>query len=428
MADYDSDSSGAGDDIETNVLLGYASKEPTGDDFSQLGGHPIWLDGQTAPDGILAKCKVCNSLMNMYLQLNGDLHDRFPGHERRLYVFGCRRKACRRKEGSVRGFRATKVSTSHSKPAVEERKGPEAAGPGATENTKPSTNIGETLFGARSPTGQSSNANPFATPSSASTGSASANPFASASSLAAKPPQPPTTTTQEAEDLAATFAQKAKISSSPAGTPSQPPKKASTPEPWPEKSSFPSPYPTYYIDADKEYLEPPDTQPAASRARVDTSEASGGAEDNKTLFESAMDKTFQTFADRLAQNPEQILRYEHRGSPLLYSKTDSVGKMLAPADEAAGRVQTAGSKGGSSRMPRCGNCGGERVFELQLVPQAIAELEAEELGLEGMEWGTVILGTCASDCAERGKSEGGVGYVEEWVGVQWEEIASKGSK
>lgn len=40
MADYDSDSSGA-EDIATNVLLGYASKEPTVDDFSQLGGHPV---------------------------------------------------------------------------------------------------------------------------------------------------------------------------------------------------------------------------------------------------------------------------------------------------------------------------------------------------------------------------------------------------
>ena len=40
MADYDSDSSGA-DDIETGVTLGYASKEATGEDFSQIGGHPV---------------------------------------------------------------------------------------------------------------------------------------------------------------------------------------------------------------------------------------------------------------------------------------------------------------------------------------------------------------------------------------------------
>ena len=43
MASYDSDSSD-GDDASyntTNVLLGYASKEPTDDTFSQLGGFPV---------------------------------------------------------------------------------------------------------------------------------------------------------------------------------------------------------------------------------------------------------------------------------------------------------------------------------------------------------------------------------------------------
>lgn len=42
MASYDSDSSGDDDNYtETNVLLGYASKEPTDDEFSQLGGYPV---------------------------------------------------------------------------------------------------------------------------------------------------------------------------------------------------------------------------------------------------------------------------------------------------------------------------------------------------------------------------------------------------
>lgn len=385
-----------------------------------------WLDGQTAPDGALAKCKVCNSLMSLYLQLNGDLHDRFPGHERRLYVFGCRRKACRRKEGSVRGFRAVKITANQSKPAVEQRKGSEAAAAGATEKAKPATNIGETLFGAKSPTGQTGSTNPFASPSSAGSSAANANPFASASSLAAKPPQPSASTASEAnEELPATFAQKAQISN-PNTAAELPKKNPSPPTPWPEKSSFSTPYPTYTIDADKEYLEPAPTQPTPSGTRLDTSETSGGAPEDKQLFESSMDKTFQTFADRLAQNPEQILRYEHRGCPLLYSKTDTVGKLLAASEESAGRVQTASAWGSKSRMPRCGNCGGERVFELQLVPQAIAELEAEDLGLEGMEWGTVVLGTCAADCAEAGRQRGEVGYVEEWVGVQWEEVAGKG--
>ncbi len=44
MADSDSDSSSSlsdSTDISTSVLLGYASKEPTVDDFSQLGGLPV---------------------------------------------------------------------------------------------------------------------------------------------------------------------------------------------------------------------------------------------------------------------------------------------------------------------------------------------------------------------------------------------------
>ena len=43
MAPYDSDSSGGGDDeyTETNVLLGYAAKEPSEDTISQLGGNPV---------------------------------------------------------------------------------------------------------------------------------------------------------------------------------------------------------------------------------------------------------------------------------------------------------------------------------------------------------------------------------------------------
>lgn len=158
-------------------------------------------------------------------------------------------------------------------------------------------------------------------------------------------------------------------------------------------------------------------------------------DDEKDAFESTLDKTFQKFADRLSQNPEQILRYEFGGSPLLYSKTDAVGRLFTSPPSTTTttsasdpKVRTIPSQtrrneeetgGGSGRIPRCANCASSRVFELQLVPHAIAELEVEgeEEGLEGMEWGTVVLGVCERDCAEKGE----VGWVEEWVGVQWEE-------
>lgn len=45
MAPYDSDDSFSDEDMDasTNVLLGYASKEPTDDTVSHLGGTPVSL-------------------------------------------------------------------------------------------------------------------------------------------------------------------------------------------------------------------------------------------------------------------------------------------------------------------------------------------------------------------------------------------------
>ena len=41
MNDSDLSDADSGDYSSTNVLLGYASKEPTDDSFSQLGGHAV---------------------------------------------------------------------------------------------------------------------------------------------------------------------------------------------------------------------------------------------------------------------------------------------------------------------------------------------------------------------------------------------------
>jgi len=152
---------------------------------------------------------------------------------------------------------------------------------------------------------------------------------------------------------------------------------------------------------------------------LDEPEGSGGpSKEDKDVFESTIDKTFQKFADRLAQNPEQVIRYEFKGEPLLYSKTDAVGRLLS-GKEGSGKV------GVNRGMPRCGNCGEKRVFEVQLVPHAIMELECDEGGLDGMDWGTVILGVCGGDCSPRDVEAGKVGYLEEWIGAQWEELGGK---
>ncbi|EEQ30569.1 hypothetical protein McanMca71_000728 [Microsporum canis] len=419
MDPYDSDSSGIDEELddytETGVLLGYASKEELSDTISHLGGWPTWLDPATPPPGDFAKCKICNDPMPLILQLNGDLPEHFAHDERWLYIFGCVRRTCSRKKGSVRALRAVKRhKTVEDREKVFEKQKEEA-------QNKPKRDLGADLFGVKPTSSTSGNSNPFSTGA----GTSGANPFASlpTSSLAAVVPQKP-----EEEKLPETFAQKARISS-----PMQPSTKPAGPQaPWPEQSAFPPPFPHYFFDAEYEALSKVEETKLPSNVQIDTLEtendpasSSGKKESEKDLFESAMDKSFIRFSTRLEHNPEQVLRYEFRGTPLLYSTSDEVGKLFASSEgQSNAKVQTSG--GGKSSIPRCESCGGDRVFELQLVPHAIAVLEEgmEGIGLGpkddlGMEWGTIILGVCAADCAP--EKIGEAGWREEWVGVQWEE-------
>ncbi|KAH8661390.1 programmed cell death protein 2 [Tricladium varicosporioides] len=419
MAPYDSDSDEGEDNdyTETNVLLGYAAKEPTDDTISQLGGKPTWLNPTTPPSATLAKCKVCNDLMVLLLQLNGDLPEIFPGHERRLYVLTCRRKTCRRKEGSVRALRGTTITEVVPSKERKENKTakPEPAAP------RLGTNIGEMLFGAKPSSNANANANPFS-----SSGSANLNPFSTSQNpsttnstttpnAAPSLPSPPTSNDTTTESLPRTFASALTFNAPKKSFGPPPP-----PEPWPADSVLPPSYPLFYlVDADYETLDKVEEVPIPTQTMdLDEPSGSSGGKEDKDVYESSIDKTFQRFADRLAQNPEQVLRYEFKGSPLLYSKSDTVGKLLSHSTTNE-NVKT--SSGSASGMPRCGNCGKERVFEMQLTPHAIMELEREEDGIDGMEWGTIIVGVCDGDCVPSYVSRGEVGYAEEWVGVQWEE-------
>ncbi|KAH7029156.1 PDCD2_C domain-containing protein [Microdochium trichocladiopsis] len=420
---YDSESSGEGEDYtETNVLLGYASKDAGDDNISRLGGRPDWLDTDKSPSAALARCKICKDLMVLLLQLNAELPTQFPGHERRLYVFSCKRKSCRRREGStsvVRGLRIEPGAKAVSLDKKEENKS--KAVEEKTNAQKPQSNLGETLFGSKGLGTSSGNANPFATGLSSGGGSSNpfaSNPFSSTPKPAPEPAAPKKTdeTThdaakpsadEEAKSLPKTFAQTLSLNN-PQDPSSNPPP---APEPWPTEAEQPAPYPVSYLsEAEYETLDPtPQTIPQATRMEVDDPASAGGSgKEDKEVFESTMDFDFQKFADRLAQNPEQSIRYEFAGQPLLYSKTDAVGKALS-----------------GSGMPRCGNCGARRVFEVQLCPHAITELESEEMSLDGMDWGTIVVGVCERDCQARGVQEGEAGYLQEWAGVQWEELTAQ---
>ena len=218
------------------------------------------------------------------------------------------------------------------------------------------------------------------------------------------PPQQPVDTPKPPT---ATFAEKLKISDE------QPKASPQQQEPWPDHDTFPPPFLSYYLDADAEELEPEGAsqskQSGSSKSQYDIDDSNvGGSE--KDNFESAIDKTFQKFSDRIAQNPEQVLRYEFKGQPLLYSGTDDVASRF---------VVPHGKAGAPRGVPRCESCGSQRVFELQLMPGLIYELEKEEIMDldDGMEWGTIIVATCANNCGDAGS----ISFKEDWVGVQWEE-------
>jgi pre-rRNA-processing protein TSR4 len=357
--------------------------------------------------------------MVLLLQLNGELPERFPGHERRIYVFGCRKPTCRRKEGSIRVLRGVRVwEEEETAEPMEEDKKEEVKKEESVKSESKGPGLGETLFGAKSwgDSSSSAAANPFSSgggnPFSAG-GSSSANPFSSSAQKEASPPQnpwKPKATEESTASLTKTFAQTLSLDLPPGDN--QPPPPAA--EPWPESDARPKPYPTLYLcDADYETIDPRPAEKLPANARIveadDTEEPSAA---DREAFESTMDRTFQRFADRLAQNPEQVIRYEFGGQPLLYSKTDAV-------------AQTVTSRGG---MPGCANCRGRRTFEVQMTPHAIAELEQDEMGFDGMEWGTIIVGVCVRDCVPQGTPLGEVVYVEEWAGVQWEELVTEKKK
>lgn len=85
---------------------------------------------------------------------------------------------------------------------------------------------------------------------------------------------------------------------------------------------------------------------------------------------------FRQFQKRIAEYPDQILRYNRGGEPLLISSKN------VPA---------------AHSIPKC-SCGAERKFEFQIMPQILNYLEQEETLEEGLDFGTILIYTCPKNC------------------------------
>ncbi|KAI6245354.1 putative 20S rRNA accumulation protein [Erysiphe necator] len=422
MAQFDSESSSDENDdyTETNVLLGYASGETSDDKTSHLGGQPHWIDSLTPPSASLVKCKTCHNFMALLLQLNGCLPEKFPGHERRLYLWICRRNLCKRTDGSVRVLRGLQVSgVDHLEKKNDEkiREGTPSSG----REEKLEVNLGEVLFGTKKILNL--HGNPFS-----SGGKPSSNPFAPSNSkslnstVTTVTSHPPGTRTRD-NNLSERFAESLSLNNHCLDKSKEP--SSPVAETWPSNSEFPPAYPMLYlVDSDYEILDIEEKKIPnhLEKMEIDSenNKGQGSSKEDKLIFESSIDQTFQKFADRMSQNPEQVIRYEYNGQPLLYAKNDRVGKLFNYGGNEGLKLATVTTS--SNRIPRCENCGASRVFEFQLTPHAISELEkGDDNIMDGMEWGTIIVGVCQNDCQQKGVTDG-VGYLEEWVGVQWEEL------
>lgn len=353
------------------VFLGYTDgpvqdTDSVGPFDNCAGGQPIWLHRESPADKSLYTCQNCKRLMKMLVQVYAPLEDTV--YDRCIYVFACTEPKCRRVPGSVRAFRGILRDAEREK-----------------QNQK-------------QPFEQTLAAEP-AKLFDFSSSSSNDNPFASATASVPKP-APAASKSNSSSSKKANSTPNSKQQSAGVVTPSA---QKAGPE-----------FPKYHMVVEDEILEKPKTKTASSldpsimdkdiendgeEGGSSTLDSSSGTGDLEAMAKSLnMDPAFQHFVDITECNPDQIVRYANPLSPLFYSSKDKVYTTIR-----------------NNEIP------GARKVELQVMPQLIMELEDEQDLADGMEWGTILVATSIDDSVMPSLDDNGVGYIEEWVGVQWEE-------
>lgn len=384
----------------TSAYLGYVDVEisqeeqPAGDD-SFIGGEPLWVGGIPAPKDYV-ECGNCNELMALLLQCYVPLPD--SANERVLYIFGCKNYKCSRKKGSIKCVKGLvfkkKEKTLEEKLAEEKEK-------------QFDLTLKQGLFGKGK---TDTKENPFA--------SSSGNPFGGNPFAGGSNPfdvKPNSQSSQEAKPLYSQIASK--------NAAIQKPEKKTQITKNKNVSKYTLPqYPGYILYLEREKLGTDDDvlPPIPSDLQIeelDDAESikeaikkEKASKDKVSEFKSEIlkDSDFQNFSKQVAHNPRQVVRYDLGGQPLVYSSKDQKLLQKIPAPTF--------------------NPHSERQFELQLMPKAIMDLEIDISNpAEGMEWGSILVYTDVEDFIPKTDilgtdSEGhDVGYVEEYVIVEWED-------
>lgn len=386
-------------ETSSSVQLGFIDcsieeDSPTIED-TILGGAPIWLHPQSLPEEKLVTCDVCGNRMALYIQAFAPFKNLL--YDRVIYVFGCKSRFCSFKAGSVkciRGIRkdVEKMDQLYKEQEIELQK-QEAARAEKEKNAKLINDLTKDLFGSGSST------NPFD------------GGFHKEIAKHKSNEQPKSKLPQK--ESYADVVSKTII-----------PAKQTKPTKVHSDEQFPK-YPGYFVYVAKEtFRTQPDPELEKYKDLIETNSidediTSKSIDVNPQITKISnmlQDKFFENFSETVQYNPQQILRYDVGGKPLLYSGKDAIGKAFNQSP---------------FNIPNPGvNPSGSRQFEMQLMPKAIMDLEAEELDiLNGMSWGTIIICTDTEDyIPEDYYDDNNVAYIQEYCGVQWEESATSGSR
>ncbi|KAF8885017.1 programmed cell death protein 2 [Infundibulicybe gibba] len=436
-------------DVETSVLLGVPDgpidvPAELGDAaVSRIGGHPAFLPS-AEPSFASSHCKVCSKPMELLVQIWCPFED--SPMDRALYIWGCARGGCQRKDGSIRAWRGLRYNGKYAVKLEQklarrrDKEKAQAAARAEQERVK-----------------AAAKSNPFSM-----SNAAAPNPFGLGAQIfggsnPAPAPEPESRVEEdeeeegEEEDVSDTESEKSLLTAMASTTLSESAWKAAPL------------YPPLYLSTSSEYLPPQPKLKLPPGAQIsDPLEDDNGGKKGKDkdiswaseAYENSLelDHVFERFMKRVDYEGEQCVRYELKGTPLPFS-SDHVFQALFPAPPveplpvtkpAFKVVHTPKRTYKPAGVPPCPTCHSPRVFECQLMPNLINILRASDAdkgkvsdeerrkavkralkGLDsdekrGMEWGTCMIFSCEKDCCVEGGTDLKEAWREEVVYVQWD--------
>ncbi|KAJ2724958.1 hypothetical protein GGI07_001620 [Coemansia sp. Benny D115] len=453
------------------TMLGYADGPIDSiddvDPFTcKLGGHPLWLDPDSPiPAHSVSQCGSCKQDMVMLAQAYVPLEE--SAYDRVLYLWACNRRACTGRPGAAKAVRGHLLNREYAAKVIKRQKQKEPKKPlvKTKQPAQPVLDFGGLWSSGKSKGTDGGSGGSLFGSSGSSSALFSGPLFASGgfgSQAAGSGPGPgsgsgnkdevddsdqddkkestdETDKENEAESLSAKL-QGLTIESS-----TQQPSQSERVE-WPETTAAVQPQ---YLEFEAEelddkyiherYREEIDQamELAAAEASMRGKKAAptGDGEEwadekyERTERPRGTDSAFERFVRIVSQNPEQIVRYQFSGKPLLYTLQDAAARQLgisatqdgydSDSDDEDG---VAGPHGYSTEaLPRCEHCKGRRVFECQLMPALLSVLPlaasaeaAAPLAVKGgerlvgsqlmqaldlgLEFGTMMVFVCENDC------------------------------